>query len=300
LIPIYASLDELVDFMPVDQAKSHLDKAKQHLEAGDKQKAKEALEDTDAALQYTEVDLPMSATRRLVSEAKADLEQNKLDEADTALKSAEDSVVFLAFVIEQPLYTAKSLLWQGVMDYEAGNTDLAKADLKKAIGYFEKAAKSDQKYTSEAAEQLLGQARELEQDMVGGNDVKAALHHLWERTQAFADRSVEYLGAGWARYRADNPVKSDLIEAKLHLRIAGIDLFTGKETGQARNELKASAEYLGKAVEHSGPAKASEAEVKEIGDVRNAVQSLVKDPAGADQQRYAQLAQQLRGMIQAL
>jgi hypothetical protein len=78
LIPIYSSLDELIDIMPVDMPKKHLEQAKEHLKSGDKESAMEALEATDAALQYTEVDLPLSTTRQLVAQAKADLDKEKL------------------------------------------------------------------------------------------------------------------------------------------------------------------------------------------------------------------------------
>ena len=63
LIPIYASLNDLVDVMPVEAATTYLDEAKEHHKWGDKEKAREALEATDAALQYAEVDLPPSTTR---------------------------------------------------------------------------------------------------------------------------------------------------------------------------------------------------------------------------------------------
>lgn len=299
LIPIYASLDELVDVMPVAQAKQHLKNAEKQLKAGDKQKAKEALDATDAALQYTEIDLPLSATRVSVDQAKAYLDNDKLADAETALKTAEDSVVFMSVGVEEPLFSAKGLLWQGVLDYDAGNTDMAKADLQKAIGQLKNAAESDNKYTKEAAEQLLDQARQLEQDMGDNADTAARLHHLWESTQAFADRSLEYLSAGWARYRADSPVKSDLIEAKLHLTSAKIDLFTGDEADQARKELQTSEQYLGKAAEQAEKVD-NDTVSQKIVEVRQTVQALSKDPFSADQNRYVQLVQELSGMIRSL
>ena len=59
--------------MPVKEAKAQLDQAKKHLKAGDKAAAREALDETDAALQYTEIDLPLSTTRHLIAQAKAAL-----------------------------------------------------------------------------------------------------------------------------------------------------------------------------------------------------------------------------------
>ena len=65
-------------------------------EAGDKEKAEASLDATAAALQYTEVDLPTSSTRQLVALARADMNREAKDEADCALKTAEDSVVYLS------------------------------------------------------------------------------------------------------------------------------------------------------------------------------------------------------------
>jgi hypothetical protein len=300
LIPIYASLNDLVDVMPVEAATTHLDEAKEHLKSGDKEKAREALEATDAALQYTEVDLPLSTTRRWVVEAKADLSKENPDDADKALKSAEDSVVYLSVAVEQPLFAAKALLWQTALDLEAGQNDLAKADLRGAIGYLETASQSDQKPTQEAARPLLEQARELQQDLDAGRDIGARLRHLWERTHALADRSMEYLAAGWARYRAESPVKSDLIEAKLHLANARIDLFTGHEAGEARDELNAAARFLDQAAGQAKTHQVKDSYQERIAKVQKAVNELKSGPVDAKEGTFAGLEQALGSMIRSL
>ncbi len=128
LIPIYNSLDELVDIMPVKAARVQLDKARENLKAGNKTQARQALEEADTALQYTEVDLPLGTTQHLVAQARADLGKKKLDDADRSLKSAEDSVVFISVGVEQPLFVAKAALYRGVADLEARHNDLAKTD----------------------------------------------------------------------------------------------------------------------------------------------------------------------------
>lgn len=300
LIPIYASLDELIDIMPTEVAKKHLDQAKAHLQSGAKNKAKAALDATAAALQYTELDLPLSSTRRLITAAKADLKQGKRDQADQALKSAEDSVVYLSVAYEQPLFTAKALLWQAARDVEAGDNELAKEDLRGAITYLESAVQSNDEITRSAAKQILAQAKELQEDLAGGGDVGAGLRHLWERTQAFADRSMEYVAAGWARYRAHSPLKSDLIEAKLHLTNARIDLYTGHEAGKAKDELSVAMGFLDKASQAAKKQKTKATYRKQITAVRKAVQELGRDPAAGAEARYAALQEQLGGMIRAL
>jgi hypothetical protein len=300
LIPIYASLDDLVDIMPVDTAKKHIDDAREHLKSGDKENARLALEATDAALQYTEVDLPLNTTRQFVVEAKADLSKDNAHDADRALKSAEDSVVYLSFAVEQPLFAAKALLWQAALDLEAGQNDLAKADLRDAIGYLETANASDQKPTQEAASRLLEQARQLQQDLDAGRDIGARLRRLWERTHALADRSLEYLAADWARYRAESPIKSDLIEAKLHVANARIDRFTGNEADQAAEELNAAGRFLDQAAEQTTTQQTKDGYHERIAKVQEAVKELEASPDAATASKYTAIEEALRGMIRSL
>jgi len=300
LIPIYTSLDELVDRMPTNVARKHLDQVKSHLKAGDKEKAKESLDATAAAVQYTEVDLPINSTRQLVAQARADLNREAMDDADNALKTAEDSVVYLSIALDQPLFTAKALLWQTVMDVDAGDIKLARSDLQSAIGYLDIASQSDDKATKEAASQIIVRARELQSDLDSGADISSRVHHLWERTQALADRSIEYMSAGWARYRSDNPLKSDLIEAKLHLTNARIDLFTGHETGTASEELSLAGGFLDKAAEIALQEKMEQKVQTQITRLQKEVSDLVSDPTAGQASSYDALKQQLRNMIRTL
>ena len=300
LIPIYSSLDELVDVMPVEVAKQHLDEAKKHLMSGDKEQARKSLDATDAALQYTEVDLPLHTTRRFVAEAMANLSKEKSDQADQALKSAEDSVVYLSVAIQQPLFTAKALLWQTVLDLNAKDQKMAKADLQGAIGYLEIASKSDQKPTQEVASQLLGEAKQLQKDMNGGKDISTDVRQLWQRAEALADRSMEYMASGWERYRASSPFKADLIEAKLHVTNAGIDLFTGKDPANAKKELDAARKYLDQAAEQAKKNKSDDAYQKGIAGFQKEVMGLSTDPGSAKQAQYSSLEQELGSMIRSL
>jgi ribosomal protein S20 len=301
LIPIYSSLDELTDVVPVKAARAQLDQAKAKLEAGDKAKAKQALEETDAALQYTEIDLPLRSTRRLVAQATADLSEKKLDEADKSLKSAEDAVVFISVGVQQPLFAAKAALYQGVFDLDGGNNDLAKADLQTAIRYLEAARQSGNEATRDAATQLLAEAQSLLGDLEQGSTVTTGFHSLLERAQAYADRSVEYLATGWQLYRAESqPFKSDLIEAKLHLANAQIDLFTGHETPRATKELDAVNKLLRQAAEAAEKHTANGSYQQQIGELRKTVGTLSANPASGDLAEYTALRQQLEHMISAL
>jgi hypothetical protein len=302
LVPIYSALNEMMDIMPVKAARAQLDKAKEHLKAGDKANARKALEATDAALQYTEVDLPLSTTRHLVAQARADLGKKRLDEADKALQAAEDGVVFISEGIEQPLFAAKATLYQGLVALEAGNSDLAKADLQNAIDLLTDAKQSPDAATRDAAGELLGETQQLLTDLQNGDgSVNAHFHRLFERAQAYSDRAVEYLATGWERYRAEGkPFKSDLIEARLHLANAQIDLFTGHEPDRARKELDAANRFLDRAVEAAGKQADGGSYKKQISDLQKTVKTLSGDPSGSELAEYTTLQRQLDNMIDVL
>ena len=70
LVPIFASLDEVADYMPVGQAKAHLDKAKEAMGKDRKEQAQEELKQVGVSLVYLEADLPLGSTRSLVDQAK--------------------------------------------------------------------------------------------------------------------------------------------------------------------------------------------------------------------------------------
>lgn len=69
LVPIEADLTEIEDFVPVEEARKHIRSAGAYLKKGDKAGAKKELEAADAALIYTEVDLPLSNTERQITAA---------------------------------------------------------------------------------------------------------------------------------------------------------------------------------------------------------------------------------------
>jgi hypothetical protein len=300
LIPIYASLDELIQIMPTEDAKRHLDEARDYLKSGDKDKARKALEATAGALRYTEVDLPLGTTRRLVTQAIRDLEQQKPAEADKALQAADKSVIFMSVTLHQPLLKARTLLWQTLLELRAGNRDAAQSDLKTAIACLEAAGKSRDKATREAAEQALVQAGRLQSDLEGGVDVGAELRQLWQRTEAAADRSAEYLAAGWEKYRTDDPLKSELIEAKLHLTNARIDVFTGHQAAQATEELRLAEQSLGQASATAQEQDSDAGYQKQIIALQRALGELRSDPAAVGETRYSGLQQQLHRMIGTL
>lgn len=299
LIPIYSSLDELVDVMPVKEAQEHVQKAKAHLQKGDKDKAKEELEATDEALVYTEIDLPFASTRHLVSQALADLTKGDSQKAEKALQEAENNVVFLSVGVDEPMVSAQSLIWAANQHYAAGDKKLARSEIQQAISFLEAAKKSSDQVTRTEAGDLLDGAKALEAKMEGSSDLTRDLQHLWHRTRALADRSVEYMSTGWAKWRSHSPLKSDLIEAKYHLSVAKIDQFVGDNAGAAKQHLKAAEEYLEKAAKQADEHYTDQVYKDQIKGIEQSVEQL-EEMKDASSLHYAKLSTELRQMILSL
>lgn len=262
LIPIYSSLQELVDYVPAAKAKAHLDDAKQALEEGDKEKAAERLQAVDDALLYVEADLPLSSTRHLVEQARDALDKNDAKAADLALAAAEDNVVFVSLSFQSPLTQAKAALYRARQDLEFGEKAFAKSDLNAAVRHLERAAQSSDTIAREAAADLVSEVRDLHSAIdTEGKDLTAQLESAWHRTKAMSERSAEYISTGWQRMRAEGVAKKDLIEAKTQLAYARIDRYYAHDDAAAKVELAEAKGYL--------DAAAKRMTAKQKGEVQN-------------------------------
>lgn len=154
LIPIYAELSDIEDFVPVTQARKKLNKAKESLKKGNKKAAKEELAAVDKAITYSEMDLPLTETEHQVALAQKALDQNKLTDADKALKAAEDGVQFFSVGVEGPLVKAKRSYLQATKNYTVKKFEAAKADLKKAEAWIKRAGQSSNKKIRDGAAEL--------------------------------------------------------------------------------------------------------------------------------------------------
>ena len=151
LIPIYADLSDIEDFVPTAQARKKLKKADTSLKKGDKKTAREELTAVAEAVTYNEIDLPLAETDRQVVLARNALQQGKLKDADLALKAAEDGMQFFSVGVEGPLNKAKRSFLQATKNYAAKKYNAAKVDLKKAEDWIKRAGQSSDKKIRDSA-----------------------------------------------------------------------------------------------------------------------------------------------------
>jgi hypothetical protein len=297
LVPIYRSLDELTAYMPVQDARRHLDQAKASLAKNDKDKAIAEFDAADAALLYVEADIPLRTTRQLMRRAREDIQNGDAQAAESALKAAEDNVVFLSVAMHEPLAEAHRSLWRASQDYVAGAYGAAKTDVHRAVRYLDYASNDADKETRAGIKTLLAKAHSLEQKIgAKSREVPALLSDLWNRTEALSERSVEYFTTGWQRMRANDDLKAKLIEAKLHLSYAEADSLLGNDAKQATGELAQTENYLSKAA-----AEAPKGQTAGIQAVRSGVKGLSSDQAETRlKDRYAEVKSRLGRLIETL
>lgn len=245
LVPIYSSLEELVDTLPTDQAKAHLDQAKHALKQGDKPKSAAHLQEVDDTLLYVEADLPLNFTRQALNQAKQDLEKGDSKGADQVLNAAEDNVVFISVSYQSPLMQAKASLWRASQAYLQDESGKAKTALDAAVKQLQRAAQSENQVTRESAEKLVADVRELNRLIESGDKgLRDRFASAWHRAKALSERSAESLSTGWQRLRAEGAGKQDLIEAKLQLAYARIDHGIAKDDAAAKVDLAEAKGYL--------------------------------------------------------
>lgn len=251
--PIFTSLSEVVDYLPTEKARLHLDRAREALQKGVKAEAMAQLKEADNALVYVETDLPMKTTRRLVHEAWQALERDEVKQADTALNNAEDNVVFISLAFQSPLIRAKTAIARGREDYRFGNRQAAGNELSAAADYLRKAVESSDRVTRKAASAMLTRIRGLEKQLASDDkDFDRHITALWHRIEALSERAAERVSTAWDRLGANGEIKQDLIEAKLQLAYARIDHVIMHDTAAAKVDLSETDSYLNSARTRAG------------------------------------------------
>lgn len=253
LVPISNGLDEIEDFAPapVKKARAHLAEARKQLHNGDKKAANEALSATDAALVYTEVDLPLTQTRAAVNTARQELNKGDTKAADEALRNAEDNVVVLSVTLDAPLSQARESLWQATQDLAAGAVDAVRKDIASAESQLSRVAESADEVTRNTARALQDELQSLKGRLSQqGGSVSADLQRLWEQSAALAERASDLVASRWEQLRYPPLGRNDLVEARLYVHFAQIDQFTGHDARQAGSELDLAVGYLDDAARH--------------------------------------------------
>ena len=283
LIPINEDLTEIEDIVPVDEAKNHIAKARKALQKGDKKSAKKNLNAADKLIVFDEIDLPLASTEKHIIAAETMLSRDKSHDADMELKSAEDSVQFASVALQAPLTKAKRSLWHAFKDYAAGKKAETSVDLKKAETYLKKVGENTDKRTKAETDKLYQDTKSLKDKLKnGGKHTTAEFKGLWERSKALSERGAASISTGWQKIHSKGIVKTDLLEAKLHVEYAEIYQLTTRENKKADIEIATADSFLKNAAKNADSRVKTkiDAVVEKVSQVRtdlNGRKDVVKD-----------------------
>jgi len=249
LMPIYASLNALKNRQSAEKAGEHVKKAENFLGNKDKEGARMELELADKSLVYSGFDLNLSIAGEYIDIARDYVARNESEKADQTLNNAEDELRFIAVDLYAPLPLARKSLWLATKDYTEKQFDSVKKDLEQTKNYLEKAVESGNAKTKTEVKGLLRDLEVLKGKVEKREEAERKyIEGLWERTSALADREKEYISLTLKNVSKTNPVKKDLIDAKLHLSYAEAYHLTTGETHKAKAEIDKVEEYLKNAI----------------------------------------------------
>ena len=198
------------------------------------------------------------------------------------------------------LAQARTSLWRAMKDQAKGAYAAARSDLVQAIGELGAVTKSANTATSEAAGDLLRTATTLKDkvDQSGGSTGRE-LKGLWRRAEALSEWTDDYAGTVLQRLEVENPAKSELIGAKLHVAYARIDKVTLKDTFSSEVQLGEARVFLDNAIAAAGAdlrpgIRTIRAQVDEL-------EGAIRKPAGASaplvSRRFDQAVSELRRLV---
>ncbi len=301
LTSIFSALDRIETYVPTDKARRHLEQAREYLRKEDKQGADRELSRASRTLVVIQVELPILGAEKYIARAQGYLTQKNGQGADKALQAAERVIGPLTLGVESPLFSARNSFWLAVKNYSAARRAEARTYIEQARTYLENAKKAGSAKEREEASKLSRGMDELEKKVESGSkDAESALRSAWERSEALAERSAEYLVIRLLGTESDLSGENNLIEAKLHVSYAETYQLTAREPDKVAKELAEADSYLKKAQQGGLADKATR---KKLGTMESAVLSLKANPEQRDpsvQERYESIKEQLSELIKKL
>lgn len=298
LPPIFNALDRIEVYIPTDKAKRHLELARTYLEKNEKESAARELALADRSLLMNTEVLPVLKAEKYVAKAQEYLSRKDGQKADRALQMAERVTGALTVGSESPLSLARKNFSLAFHNYSTSRLPEAKSALQQARAYLEKARQSGNTKGREEAGKLAAEVGDLEKKIeTGGEETGVALKSAWERCEALAERSAEYLASGWQEEETTLAAEDDLIEAKLHLSYAETYQITAKEPEKAVKELSTADTYLKKAMHNRLADKATQNTLREIGSEVMALRATPEKTDSSIQDRYENIKDKLSDLL---
>jgi hypothetical protein len=255
LMLIDAELQRLDESMATAKAHQHLQAAEALILNNNTAAARQELDRLEAALIFTEYDLPLAASEEQILAAQQALARNEPAAADKNLVAAEESIQFVTLGGSASLAGARTHLIRAARNYADEYYAAARADLAQASEWLRRAgAAGDEKSRQEAqklAEEIDALKGKLDAEAGDHSDTLGGfLHRNW----VLIERGAQDLWLRYKRQQAANHTLRKLIDARTHLYYAEHDLTKGRNTDSIKKELESTDAYLEEALSGAEPA----------------------------------------------
>ena len=251
LIPIAYDINQLTFAMPTQAAQKHLNNAKKAIMHGDKKNAKKELSAIQRTVSITGLYLPVNETKAYIGRALKYLDLGDLKQADAVLKKADNNLIIISLTGVRPVAKAKKSFYKAMVDYAHGEYVKSKEDLYQSELWLNKATHSSDATTRNEAKKLKKEAEILRSHLSKKTtDTEAKLDALWAQSKALSQKDADSIASKYNSSKKEAAIKSDLLDARLHLEYAEIKQFVygtkkgiDEELQKARASLKNASQY---------------------------------------------------------
>jgi hypothetical protein len=289
------SLAEIKNPAVSREVKGHLEKAQAYLKKGNKASAKHELTAAMDVLNDTAAARPLALVHQHLEQAQKELISRHLESANRSLKAAENTLKFITLRVDTPLFQTHRSLLQATRDYMAGRWSAAKKDIERANRYLQQAIKTA---SADSRAELQDLSHDIHALLNTSTESKQKFARLirgsLRKSEALAERALDYETAAWEKFRANGPDSSALIEAKLHVALAETSAFTVGDHDKASAELEKADSYL-QAIEKENIAL--EPKVSAIEQTLKTAEANVSKNDATQSERYDAIERQLTRLI---
>jgi hypothetical protein len=272
------------------------ERAKKYLQYSDKRGADRELAALTEFLNYSTPARPVAFAENSLLAAASEFDQRRIESADRSIKEAEKPLELMATQIDTPLVKTKNSLWEAARKFGAGRLETAKGYLGQASDELDDAVKSATAETRSEIRELASDIRAaLNASTQKQETLGVAIREFAFRSEALAQRALDYETAAWEKFQSHSPASKEVIEANLHVAYAQIYQFTSGDARKSATELSEAESHLKKA-EHEMSAEA-QLKLKEIQKQVTAAQTELAKNRPIQKKQYAAMKNELNRLM---
>lgn len=297
LIPIAYDINRLTFALPTDDIKKHYVNLQKAVNSGNKKNIQKELATLKKAVTVSAICLPVNETETYIYKALKVLNISDYKQADAALKEAESDLVVMSVTDVQPMTNAKKSFYKAMTDYTKGEYAKAKEDLHQSELWLDRAMYTSDVKTKAEIKELKQKAEVLKENLSQNSvNAKEKIKELLAKSKALSEKIKNSMIYKYDTSKKEAKIKSDLLDAKLHLEYAedieqsvyGTKRDLKTELQKAKLSLKNASQYAN---------TKTKASIKKIESDINTVAQNVKENKNSVKSKYDEIKTKIDKLI---